>query len=103
MTDTFWTTVRAQLKELEAAKSADDVLRILSTDRNPDGPDVTGAPGFFAGSGGDDTVADALREAGWKTVWSEASYYYCMKAGDGSMITYIEGDIYVGDSRAKSA
>lgn len=101
MTDPFWTTIREQLDELTKAKSADDVLRVLIEERNPYGPGTSSAPGFFAGSGGDDTVMEALREAGWEIVWSEAAYHYCMRAGDGSTITYVEGDIYPGDTRAK--
>ncbi|MER5889687.1 hypothetical protein ABT160_38170 [Streptomyces sp. NPDC001941] len=53
--------------------------------------------GFFAGSGGDETVAAALRTAGWEEIWAESSIYYTMRAPDGSMITYIEGDIRRGD------
>lgn len=104
MTNDFWAKVRAQLTELEAAKSAAAVVRILSKERNPYGdPTMVAGDGFFAGSGGDGTVKDALREAGWVPVWSEAPYHYCMKAGDGSTITYVEGDIYVGDTRARFA
>jgi hypothetical protein len=103
MTDDFWTKVQAQLKELESATSADDVARILSPERNPYGPEWDGAAGgtigFFAGSGGDDTVAYALGTAGWGYVWSEAPYHYCMRAPNESMITYVEGDIYAGDHR----
>jgi hypothetical protein len=101
MTDDFWATIRAQLKELETAKNADDVARILAHERNPYGPEWDGAAGgtvgFFAGSGGDNTVANALETAGWDYVWAAASYHYCMKASDGSMITYVEGDIYAGN------
>ncbi|MFB7836000.1 hypothetical protein [Streptomyces sp. NPDC056056] len=87
--DTFWAAIAEQLQELRTAKTADDVLRILPSDGD--------APGFFAGSGGDDTVSDVLHTAGWKQVWAESSIYYTMRAPDGSMITYIEGDIFPGD------
>lgn len=104
MTDTFWATVKTQLAELQSAQSADDVIRTLGPDRHPNGPEFDGmdtaAEGFFAGSGGDDTVWDALRAAGWAQVWAEAAYFYVMRAPDGSMITYIEGDIYRGDRRS---
>jgi hypothetical protein len=93
----FWAVVDAQLAELRTAGTAGDVLRILATDRNPYGdPSITGAPAFFAGSGGDGSVGDALRAAGWRVTWAEASYYYSMRAPDGSEITYIEGDVYPG-------
>jgi hypothetical protein len=97
--DPFWAAIEAQLHELRSAQTVDEVIKILAQERNPYGPGVSSAPGFFAGSGGDDTVADALRAAGWRTVWSKASYFYCMRAPDGSCITYVEGDIYPGDHR----
>lgn len=89
----FWAMVDAQLKELESARTADDVIRILASG---------GCAGeaFFGGSGGDESVWDALCEAGWTQIWAEAHYYYAMRAPDGSAITYIEGDIYRGDQRA---
>lgn len=99
MTDGFWAVIEAQLAELKSAKTAADVLRILAHDKNPYGPGVASAPGFFAGSGGDDRVDDVLSEAGWHYVWSEAYYHWCMQAPDGSAITYVEGDIYLGDTR----
>lgn len=103
MPDTFWTTVREQLAELRIATSADDVIRILGPDRNPYGPGWDGmdgaAEGFFAGSGGDGTVYDALDDAGWFMVWQESAIYYVMRAPDGSTITYCEGDIYRGVRR----
>ena len=104
MTVDFWGAVKQQLTELRTAASADDVLRILSVDRCPyrlEDPNWDGidgkAEGFFAGSGGDDTLWDALIDAGWETVWSEAAYYYAMRAPNGDVITYCEGDIYRGD------
>jgi hypothetical protein len=106
MSDPFWSAVRTQLDELTRATTADDVLRILSPERNPyrledpnwDGMDG-GAQGFFAGSGGDNSVDDALETAGWGYVWARAAYWWVMKAPDGSFITYCEGDIYRGDRR----
>lgn len=105
MPDRFWTVIAEQHKELESARCANDVIRILSHDRNPYGPHWDGAAGdgFFAGSGGDKTVSEALRTAGWTTVWEESSIYYTMRAPDGSRITYCEGDIYRGDRRAKTS
>jgi hypothetical protein len=102
MADTFWVTIAEQLKELESARTADDVLRILSPERNPYGPAAAasmtagGAEGFFAGSGGDGTVWDALDDAGWTESWAESGIYYTMRAPDGTEITYVEGDIYRG-------
>ena len=91
----FWKVIDQQITALRKAKSADDVLRILDTSGNPYGDSQIGnAPAFFAGSGGDQTVMEALTDAGWFVSWSEASYFYRMTAPDGSLIEYIEGDIY---------
>ncbi len=92
--DDFWAAIDAQLLALRDATTADDVLRIL-----PVTP-MTSGNGFFAGSGGDDTVEEALRAAGWTVVWYEAHYHYAMRAPNGDVITYVEGDIYRGDQRA---
>ena len=94
--DTFWSAIEAQLEELATAKTADDVLAILSKERCPEDILFSGE-GFFAGSGGDGTVRDALYRAGWRTVWAEASYYWVMRAPNGDEITYIEGDVLRGN------
>lgn len=99
----FWIKIKAQHSELRSARSAADVLRILSPERNPYGPDWDGqdpgTDGFFAGSGGDDSVRDALDDAGWALVWAESGIYYAMCAPDGTVITYCEGDVYGWDKR----
>lgn len=100
----FWELVRAQLDEVRReAKTADDVLRIMSSERNPYGSDWDGqaGDGFFAGSGGDDTLWGALVEAGWTVVWSESNIYWVAQAPNGDKVTYIEGDIYRGDKRGE--
>lgn len=104
MPDTFWTVIAEQHKELETSYNADDVIRILSHDRNPYGPGRGGATSdaYFAGSGGDRTVNEALRTAGWTTIWAESPLYYVKQAPDGSTVTYIEGDICRGDRRSKT-
>jgi hypothetical protein len=92
MSDNFWKSIATQLTLLKAAHTAQDVVTIL----NAYGPPSSG-DAFFAGSGGDGTVWDSLYEAGWTLIWSEASYYWAMRAPDGSKITYVEGDIYKFD------
>jgi len=98
--DVFWKAVDRQLEELKSATSADEVLAILSPERNPyrDRDMISGA-GFFAGGGGDYTPADSLLQAGWRYIWREAAYHYALYAPDGSAITYVEGDVYRGDRR----
>jgi hypothetical protein len=92
MTEGYWAIIDAQVAALKAAKGADDVMSILSVDgRHAD-------HGFFGGEGGD--VAAALEySAGWSVAWMRADYYWCMRAPDGSYITYIEGDVERGHQR----
>ncbi|MER6605732.1 hypothetical protein ABT282_07405 [Streptomyces sp. NPDC000927] len=75
------------------------MVRILSHERNPYGSTERMGPneGFFAGSGGDGTVMEALKDAGWCVIHAESGIWYVMRAPDRSMITYCEGDIAVGD------
>ncbi len=96
--DDFWSTIDLQLDHLTAAQDADEVISILATADNPYGdPDISSAPGFFAGSGGDRTVAGALQQAGW-TFHAKASYWWVATAPDGqSAISYTEGDIHIID------
>lgn len=89
--DAFWDEIDRQIEALRSAKSADDVIRILSPGESGDA--------FFGGSGGDASVSEALLDAGWSYNWSQAGYYWSMRAPDGSSITYIEGDIYKGNRK----
>ena len=100
MSDSFWAAIEGQLDKLREARTVDDVVGVLA-----DPPAVIadyigdGCSGdaFFAGSGGDTRILDVLIDAGWRTTWFEASYYYVLEAPDGGELTYIEGDIYRGD------
>lgn len=98
----FWDAIDQQLEELKTAKTADDVLAILSPERMPDGDaEMCAGPAFFAGGGGDYTPADSLRGAGWTTLWYEAPYYYALRSPDGqSEISYVEGDVFPRDVKA---
>jgi hypothetical protein len=88
----IWDMVNAQVDELKSAKSADDVMRILSRERNGQWHAGSGE-GFFAGSGGDRSVLGALYAAGWQMAWSESPIYYVLRAPNGDLITYCEGDV----------
>jgi hypothetical protein len=104
--DEFWAGISRQLAALRTARTADDVLRVLSREQAKEalrGDDWKCAgDGFFAGSGGDDTVMDALAEAGWTVIWAQADYYWVARAPNGDLITYCEGDIYRGDQAIRS-
>lgn len=92
----FWEAIEAQCVELRTAKTADEVVAIL----NRFGPPSVG-DAFFAGGGGDTQLIDCLSEAGWVTTWIEADYYWVMRAPDGSLLSYIEGDVQLGDTITK--
>lgn len=96
MADAFWTLMTDQLGELREARTADDVMRILSPERNGQWHAGSGE-GFYAGSGGDGSVLDSLMAAGWVVTWMEASYYYVLKGPEGHLVTYCEGDVDRGD------
>ncbi len=103
----FWQTVRSQLNALATAETAADVIRILN-EGNASDPEVssytgflsTGVDAFFAGGGGDENVLDILRwdNPNWESVDIRAPYYGCVRSRvDGSLITYVEGDVYIGN------
>lgn len=94
MTSDFWAAIDAQLAEARQATSAAQVCQIMRTDPGP-----TGRDGFFAGSD-DDSLDGALHTAGWSYRWAHAPYHWRMEAPDGSALTYVEGDLYIGDQEA---
>lgn len=50
---------------------------------------------FFAGSGGDDTVLEALEKAGWQVETMAAVYDWTARhRATGARIEYLEGDLY---------
>lgn len=91
--DSFWSEIDQQLGALRTARTAADVFRILGTDSAQNGA----ARAFFAGSGGDVLPDEPLSVAGWSYVAHEAPYYWAMRAPNGDVISYVEGDIYLGN------
>lgn len=90
--DPFWAAIDAQIRLVRRARSAGDVIAAC--------PPVDGLSvghGFFAGGGGDDSILANL-PADWTEVGVRASYHWCMRAPDGSELTYVEGDLYVGNT-----
>jgi hypothetical protein len=96
MSDSFWTAIEAQCKEMAKAKSAGEVVAILNRYGSPSAGDA-----FFAGSGGY-SMHECLSDAGWTTTWIAADYYWVMRAPDGSLLSYIEGDVQLGDTITKT-
>lgn len=92
----FWKRIDAQLAAIRALPRDAGVEAVIGLLDPPSSGDA-----FFGGSGGDNTLAEALEGAGWQLVWREASYYYVMEAPNGDLLTYVEGDVYRGDVARK--
>lgn len=92
--NTFWQHVDAQLAAISALPKEAGVDAVIDLLDPPSSGDA-----FFAGSGGDDSLMEALETAGWHVVWAEAHYFYVMRAPNGDLLTYVEGDVYRGDAR----
>lgn len=99
----FWDTITAQLDAI-ATGPADtfdkvrDALNDLHGSTDPYLPPAKGPnAAFFAGSGGDATLNEALSRAGWRLSWAEANYYWeATHSTTGEVLTYIEGDVIRG-------
>ena len=100
--DTYWTKVAAVREALAEAKpsTAAEVIAILK-EHDPMTIHLTG-DAFYSGSGDGGSLAEDLEAAGWRYAWAEADYYYVIRhEGTGEALTYIEGDVYAGDSRPR--
>lgn len=105
----FWPQIDHQLQRIRTEKPGtfDGVRAVLldpaygdvATEVHRNGPrsfDTDSA--FFAGSGGDPQLSDALEQASWQRVNFTASYHYVMShPATGEVLTYIEGDVLRGN------
>lgn len=106
----FWTSIDNALDIIASDKpqTFDAVRDILHTHGDPEHPQPCTANkradhAFFAGSGGDKPLRVSLNVAGWRTVWSEASYYYVMMHPvTGDFLSYVEGDVQSGVRSAEA-
>lgn len=89
----FWDDVNRALAGAGAAKTADELIAALNLWHPPSSGDA-----FFAGSGGDDQLIDALDRKYWKPHHIVADYHWrASSTVDGSGIEYVEGDVYRRD------
>ena len=91
MPDQFWDEIRRVLTEAAQAKTADELIAVVAT-----GPDQESGSedAFFAGSGGDDQLLDALDESVWSVFDVKARFWWKARSlRDDSVIEYIEGDV----------
>ncbi|WP_179476254.1 hypothetical protein [Mycolicibacterium vinylchloridicum] len=97
--DHFWANVDAALDRCAAAATVADIITILNEHFEPEGGNVDA---FFGGSGGDTQLLDKLywerRNRTWQIVRYDAPYYWCLADINGDLLTYIEGDVYRGNT-----
>lgn len=92
----YWAAYDATLARIRAERPATfaAVKAILDSFEPPSSGDA-----FFPG-GADDTLADALYDAGWHIEHIEADYFYvATNLTTRERLTYIEGDVYEGHRR----
>lgn len=105
----FWGQIEHQLARVKAEKPEnftqlreillDPVYDKVQRDVHLNGERTFGVDeAFFAGSGGDSTLASALQAAGWELLDHKAPYYYARQnTRTGHVLTYIEGDVVAGN------
>lgn len=99
--------IEEQLGSLLHATTADEVISILDWGFTTYGKQLGDADGYFLGHGNKDngTVWDALRKSDkrdpWRTLWSGGENAYVMFAPDHTLITYIDGHVFLGDQRKR--
>ncbi|SDK71889.1 hypothetical protein SAMN05216282_11154 [Cryobacterium psychrotolerans] len=89
----YWQAYAATLTRIRTEKPDTFVAlkAILDTFEPPSSGDA------FFGDGADDTLADALHDAGWRIEFGEATYlYYAHHDTTGARLTYVEGDLFEG-------
>jgi len=99
--DGYWRAYDATLNMIRAERPSTfaGVKLILDRFSEPSAGDA-----FFPG-GADDTLADALMDAGWSLDFEESDYLYtAVHPASGAVLRYVEGDLYCyveGDVRAR--
>lgn len=91
----FWQRIDRQLAAVAAATSTAEVLAVC-----PQIEDVSSGDGFCASGSGSDFMDALCGDGRWRIVWADADYHWAAIAPNGDRLTYCEGDLYDGDSRA---
>lgn len=91
--DLYWQRYEATLNRIRAERptSFAGVKLILDVFEAPSSGDA-----FFPG-GADDTLADALADAGWSIRFGDGDYVWvATHPASDAALTYVEGDVYKG-------
>jgi len=91
--DAYWNKYDSTLSRIRAEKPTTfaALKEILDSFEPPSSGDA-----FFPG-GADDSLADALHDAGWHVNFQEGDYLWLGTSPAGHRITYVEGDVYEGN------
>lgn len=89
--DSYWAQYDAILARVRAEKP--DTFAALKAILDAFSPPSSG-DAFFPG-GADDTLGDALNDAGWAVEWEEGDYLWNARHPlTGSTLRHVEGDLY---------
>lgn len=89
----YWNQYDATLARVRSVKP--DTLADLKEILDAFMPPSSGVA-FFPG-GADETLGDALGDAGWDVAWIEGDYLWqARNATTGEIIHHVEGDLYAG-------
>lgn len=91
--DKYWATYDRTLARIveEKPQSMDSLKAILDTFEPPSSGEA-----FFPG-GADETLAEALSEAGWEIRFREGDYVWVGTSRTGEVVSHLEGDLFRGD------
>jgi hypothetical protein len=89
---TYWAKYAETLARVRTEKPHDleGLKKILNAFEAP-----SSGAAFFPNAA-DDTLADALEDAGWRVQYIESDYVWSAKSPTGAYIHYLEGDVYAG-------
>lgn len=91
--DSYWKNYDRTLARVVEEKPQDmDALKAILDSFEP----PSSGEAFFPG-GADETLAEALRKAGWSISYREGDYLWVGTSRSGEKVTYVEGDLYRGD------
>ncbi len=92
--DGYWDAYHRTLARIvdEKPQSMDKLKAILDSFQPPSSGEA-----FFPG-GADETLGEALDDAGWHIDWREGDYVWVGTSRTGEVVTYVEGDLYRGDT-----
>lgn len=100
MLDAYWNNYERCFDKIrDHGHTVEDVIRILNEHWDISSGDA------FTPSGGDRTLAGVLawERDDWYFVWAEDDYYCCLADSQGNRLTYVEGDVYRGNTRPTPA